>query len=225
MRLVYVFILFALLTLSGCGLFTDPDRPTRQAVPAPEARDAGDGKVYYTPPESTGTVTLADAGASNHDADTGDAGGPQADSGGMVCELVDVVHETDANKVEDNIITFVEDTVTFKRTLDPQDEVNDADYVHLKSVQLVITSGADFDFVDWVRIYLDPENENQLEIAWGTDFPTDAYSIDLRVDGSLDLRQYLAEGVVMKGRVRASAPSKDTWIKARLTFMKFYNCE
>ena len=209
MRLVHLFIFFPILALplSACKFFPDDPLPDRVEVRPPPVVEVPEqeGKFYYTPPALPGVNTDAPVTA-------------------KVCDLEQINHETDPDDVKGRKIDFVQDTITITEELEPQDQAQDADYLHLTDIDIIRTAGAALEYIEWVRIWIAPEGGDPTEVAWGT-FEGNGNEIDLRVDGSVDLSDHLADGVTLKGEVRASAPSSTSWIKARLTLLKFSNCE
>lgn len=232
MHQIRLALLLAITAFLASCFFTDQKgKPTKEAASPPvEETGSPDGTVYL----DTGTVrghygTLdgrdeqvpdpLDVGYL--DAGRRDAGGSEPSK--VVCDAEDQVYTSDPKTANKSFVTFISDTITRHVTVDPQD-VGRTDHVFLKGVEIEVIEGNGLGFVEWIRVYITDEVLGRTLIAWGADLPGNTRTVQLDVDGTVDVRDELVNGTQLKIEVRGSAPSVKTRVVAHLTFVKLKNC-
>lgn len=223
-----VFVFFLTVGfLSGCG-FLSPgtSHPNKDPRPAPEIGPPDDsGRVDYRPTlPSTDAGSLPDASVST---DTvGDVGGDGPDGqDDEKCFARDVTFIVSPREIKSQSLDFVYKTEDFDTEVSGEDisVFLDADHVHLVSATMEIDSGDSFHFLEWVRIRVKGDGGSFL-VAWGGPFPNRARSIDLDVDGAIDLRPMISDSFRLEGQARAKSPDSTTYIGATLVFRNFHGC-
>jgi len=192
---------FFFLLLTGCA-WLDSDRGFPEADPVP------------TPPTDTFVEGSTDVVYYLPDIEGYDEWSPE-------CQTDEVESVWGPFDVKEEAVKFVYDTVDFTRTV-PLDmpEIEEADYIHVKSAVIEVVSGDDLDFLSWIKI-----NIGGHEVAWGGPRRDNLRSLDLHVDGSIELKQFWVDKEVKAtGQVRGKSPGQKTEIQSTMTFVRFFNC-
>mgnify|MGYP000597363500 CR=1 FL=1 len=207
-----IIIILLMATLSACGWFKPSgDYNEKETIEAPPFFQLEDGRVVYDYYDEINDFGLT----------TGETR--------EVCEAEEYDRTVPPELIESGVIKFAYKTFEFDNeslefsqfTDEEIVKLFEADHIHINKAQVIVVSGApDFTFVDWFEVYL----EDNL-VFWGGPFEEDEFVVDLKYDGSIDLRLYITEaGIPFSANLRAKVPPVKTYVSVEVSLLRLFNC-